>query len=333
MQLTLLEIAEKVGGKIQGDGLIVLSGPGSVDFPIPSEVIYASNKKKFQKAIAGCCGAIITDQEYFSSPKSLLIVDNPEEVYYRLLELFEPRISREAFIHLSAIVSDSAEVSLAHISAGVVIGERVRIGRGSLISANAVIGDGVQIGDNTSVGSGVVIERDSLVGSEVIVGANVVIGSDGFGFYEDSETGLNKKIPQIGNVIIEDSVEIGSGCMIDRATAGSTVIGKNSKIDNLVHIGHNVKIGENNLIIAQTGIAGSTIIGNNCRIGGQVAIADHCVIPDGVTIRSKSAVPAGKMETNTDYWGLPIRTSRESFKIHAALKYLPALIKEWRKAK
>jgi len=333
LQLTLLEISLKIGGEIRGDKDIILSGPGSIDFPSSSELVYASNKKSFQKASNSLCGAIISDIAYSSTQKPLLIIENPEIAYYHLLELFKPKVNCEPFTSSSVVIGSSSEVSQAHICAGVIIGMNVKIGKETIIGANAVIGDDVQIGSNSTVGCGVIIERDCIIGSDVILGANVVIGSDGFGFYEDPYSHINKKIPQIGNVIIEDGVEIGSGCMIDRATAGSTIIGKNSKIDNLVHIGHNVHIGENNLIIAQTGIAGSTIIGNNCRIGGQVAIADHCVIPDGVTIRSKSAVPAGKMVANTDYWGLPIRTSRESFKIHSALKYLPALIKEWRKGK
>lgn len=320
-----------MGGEIRGDKQVILSGPGSIDFPASTEVVYASNNKSFQKANDSSCGAIICNQVYCPTPKPVLIVDNPEVVYNQLLGLFKSKINREPFLHPAAVIATSSEVATAHIAAGAVIGEQVEIGPGSIIGANAVIGDGVQIGSNTTISSGVVVERGSIVGSEVLIGANSVIGSDGFGFY--TELSVNKKIPQIGNVIIEDEVEIGSGCTIDRATAGSTIIGKNSKLDNLVHIAHNVHIGENNLIIAQTGIAGSTIMGDNCRIGGQVAIADHCVIPDGVTIRSKSAVPAGKMVANTDYWGLPIRTSRESFKIHSALKYLPDLIKDWRKGK
>lgn len=331
MQLTLLEISQKIGGDIRGDEQVLLSGPGSIDFPASTEVVYANNLKSFQKANNSTCGAIICKLVYSPTQKPVLLVDDPEVAYYKLLGLFEVKSQSSPFCHPAAVISPSSEVSQTHISAGAVIGEHVKIGLGSLIGANVVIGSGVQIGSNTTISSGVVVERESIIGSDVIIGANSVVGSDGFGFYEESS--INKKIPQIGNVVVEDGVEIGSGCMLDRATAGSTIIGKNSKLDNLVHVGHNVHIGENNLIIAQTGIAGSTIIGNNCRIGGQVAIADHCVIPDGVTIRSKSAVPAGKMVANTDYWGLPIRTSRESFKIHSALKYLPDLIKDWRKGR
>jgi UDP-3-O-[3-hydroxymyristoyl] glucosamine N-acyltransferase len=202
----------------------------------------------------------------------------------------------------------------------------VKVGDGSKIYPNSYLADNVIIGKNVTIYAGVNVYFNCIVGDNVIIHSGAIIGGDGFGFVKDTE-GSYKKVSQIGNVIIEDDVEIGSNTTIDRATMGSTIIRKGVKLDNLIQIAHNVEIGANTVIAAQTGISGSTKIGQNCIIGGQVGIVGHITIANGSTIGAKSAVNNTIKEENMSWNGFPLIPLRDSLKVQVLTRRLPELVK------
>ena len=221
---------------------------------------------------------------------TLIRVKDPYIAFVKLLHKFHDSSIKKSGINDSAVISASSKigknVSIGHFSC---IGENVVIGKNVVILNNVNIDDNVSIGNNSIIYSGAAIYKNSVIGNNCILHSNSVIGSDGFGFAPDS-SGKFQKVPQIGNVIIKDNVEIGASTTIDRATLGSTVINKGVKLDNLVQIGHNVVIGENTVMAAQCGIAGSTKIGKNCQIGGHVGMVGHITIGDNVKINGKACV-------------------------------------------
>ena len=221
---------------------------------------------------------------------TLIRVKDPYIAFVKLLHKFHDSSIKKSGINDSAVISASSKigknVSIGHFSC---IGENVVIGKNVVILNNVNIDDNVSIGNNSIIYSGAAIYKNSVIGNNCILHSNAVIGSDGFGFAPDS-SGKFQKVPQIGNVIIKDNVEIGASTTIDRATLGSTVINKGVKLDNLVQIGHNVVIGENTVMAAQCGIAGSTKIGKNCQIGGHVGMVGHITIGDNVKINGKACV-------------------------------------------
>jgi UDP-3-O-[3-hydroxymyristoyl] glucosamine N-acyltransferase len=229
-------------------------------------------------------------------------------------------VSEKASIHPSAIVGERCA-----IGEFTVIGENVSIGAGSHIHPQVFIGKNVKIGEGVTLYPGVRIYADSIIGNNCTLHANVVIGSDGFGF-APQEDGSFSKVPQIGNVLIEDNVEIGSNTTIDRATMGSTIIRSGVKLDNLIQIAHNVEIGKNTVVAAQTGIAGSTKIGENCMIGGQVGIVGHIRIADRTRIQAQSGVSAAVTEPGTALYGSPAFNYSAFLRSFAVFKRLPELL-------
>jgi UDP-3-O-[3-hydroxymyristoyl] glucosamine N-acyltransferase len=225
-------------------------------------------------------------------------------------------------VSASAVVAD--EVYLGEF---VSVGERVSIGKGCKIYPQVYIGDGVQIGDGTTVYPGVRIYADCVVGNHCTLHSGVVIGADGFGFAPNAENNY-AKVPQIGNVIIEDHVEIGANTAIDRATLGSTIIRRGVKLDNLIQVAHNVEIGENTVIAAQTGIAGSTKIGRDCMIGGQVGIVGHITIADGTKIAAQSGIAHSIKDPGTIVQGSPAFAIMDYKKSYIGFMKLPELMKQ-----
>ncbi len=240
--------------------------------------------------------SIVLVREDFQPEKpvssTLIRVKDPYGALAQLLELYKNSLPQKKGISQASFISDTATIGKdAYIGEFAVVGEQVEVGKNVKIYPHVTIGDNVRIGDNTTIYSGVRLYEGSRIGSDCTIHANAVIGADGFGFAPQTDNNY-KKVAQIGNVIIEDRVEIGAGTTIDRATLGSTVIRKGVKLDNLIQIGHNVVIGENTVMAAQCGVAGSSKIGKNCMIGGQAGISGHLTVGDDVKMAAQAGVPS-----------------------------------------
>jgi len=256
---------------------------------------------------------------------TLIKVDDAYESFAALLQIVSKAKPRKKGIHTTVVIEPTAVTGKdIYIGAYAYIGENCKIGDNCLIYPHVYIGDNTVIGNNCILHSGVKIYHECVLGEGCTIHAGTVIGSDGFGFAPQSETEF-MKIPQLGNVIIEDHVEIGANVAIDRATLGSTIIRKGVKLDNLIQIGHNVEVGENTVIAAQSGIAGSTKLGRNCMIGGQVAFAGHSKIADGVKIGGQSGIPGNIRKENAVLTGSPAIEHINFLKSSVIFKKLPEL--------
>ena len=293
MKYTALEISEILNGKIDGISSKEVTSLNKIEESTKNSITFLGNKKYIPWVYKTKASIIIVSEDF--NPKksisaTLIRVKDPYIAFVKLLHKFHDSSIKKSGINDSAVISASSKigknVSIGHFSC---IGENVVIGKNVVILNNVNIDDNVSIGNNSIIYSGAAIYKNSVIGNNCILHSNSVIGSDGFGFAPDS-SGKFQKIPQIGNVIIKDNVEIGASTTIDRATLGSTVINKGVKLDNLVQIGHNVVIGENTVMAAQCGIAGSTKIGKNCQIGGHVGMVGHITIGDNVKINGKACV-------------------------------------------
>lgn len=315
------EISGKYNGIISNIKPLSSAGIGDLTF-------YYDTKYKdlFEKSLSSC---IIVKLDTQIAPKEnqvFLKVENPYKSFVQLLKIIDNnKHKKKNEIHHTAIIGKNSKISNnVHISANCVIGENCTLANGVKLMPNVVIYDNVIINSNTVINSNVSIYSDSEIGSNCIIHSGAVIGSDGFGYLEDSKTGVYDKIPQLGNVIIEDDVEIGANTTIDRALVGSTIINKGSKIDNLVHIAHNCELGENTGIAAQVGISGSVTSGKNCRFGGQVGIAGHLEITDNVIIYAQSGV-SKSIDKSGVYFGSPVKEHLRAFKIEAVQRKLPEI--------
>lgn len=293
MKYTALEISEILNGKIDGISSKEVTSLNKIEESTKNSITFLGNKKYIPWVYKTKASIIIVSEDF--NPKksisaTLIRVKDPYIAFVKLLHKFHDSSIKKSGINDSAVISASSKigknVSIGHFSC---IGENVVIGKNVVILNNVNIDDNVSIGNNSIIYSGAAIYKNSVIGNNCILHSNAVIGSDGFGFAPDS-SGKFQKVPQIGNVIIKDNVEIGASTTIDRATLGSTVINKGVKLDNLVQIGHNVVIGENTVMAAQCGIAGSTKIGKNCQIGGHVGMVGHITIGDNVKINGKACV-------------------------------------------
>lgn len=318
MKKTVKEIAAIIGGTIQGDGNLLIENVASLDTPKKGTIAFINDKKLLTEAEATKLACLIVPKDTPASKKTLILVDNPKLSWAKLLEIFYPARQFEPFMSDKAYIAKSAKISSgAHIAPFAYIGERSVIGKGSVILPFAFIDDDVEIGNETIIHSNVSIYERCRIGNGVVIYAGAVVGADGFGYVVTAKG--QEKIPQVGNVIIEDDVEIGACATIDRATVGSTIIKKGTKIDNLVQIAHNVEIGEHSAISAHTGISGSSKIGNRVTLAGQVGVADHCEIGNGATVGAQAGVPTGKkIPSEATYFGSPARPYEEMRKQFAA---------------
>src|SRR5476651_2309543 len=256
MPFTTAEIAKLIGGEVVGDGGAVLKNFAPAENAQPGDLTFAENEIFFARVEQSAATAIIADKRFSSSKKILIQVPNARVAFAKALALFFPEQKFAAGIHSSAVIAKSAQVDpTAHIGPHCVVGERVQVGARSVLQAGNFVGDDSQLGDDVNLFPNVTIYPRTEIGQRVRIHANSVIGSDGYGYVLDG--GFHRKVPQIGNVIIHDDVEIGANVTVDRGALGATVIGKGTKIDNLVHIAHNVEIGEHCLLCGQVGIAGS----------------------------------------------------------------------------
>jgi UDP-3-O-[3-hydroxymyristoyl] glucosamine N-acyltransferase len=256
---------------------------------------------------------------------TLIRVDDAYDAFASLLRLVDQAKPRKQGIHPTAIVEPSATIGKgAYLGAYAYIGENCVIGDNCAIYPHVYIGDNTKVGNNCTLNPGVKIYHDCILGEGVTIHAGTVIGSDGFGFAPQSETEF-MKIPQLGNVVIEDHVEIGANVAIDRATMGSTIIRRGVKLDNLIQIGHNVEIGENTVMAGQTGIAGSTKVGKNCMFGGQVGISGHIKIADGTKIGAQSGIPSDVKKENSILLGYPAIDHKDFLRCAVIYRKLPEL--------
>jgi UDP-3-O-[3-hydroxymyristoyl] glucosamine N-acyltransferase len=332
MNLTVAELAKQLAGEVVGDAGAALSGFAMAATARPGDLTFAENAEYFAAAEASEATAVICDQKSSSDKKILIRVANPRVAFAKALAIFFPEPKFAPGIHPSAAIAKSAQIDpSAHVGPHCTIGERVKIGANVVLQSGNFIGDDSTLGDETNLFPNVTVYSRSQIGKRVRVHSGTVIGSDGFGYVFDS--GFHRKVPQIGNVVIGDNVEIGSNVSVDRGALGSTVIGKGTKIDNLVQVAHNVEIGEHCILCAQVGIAGSAKLGNYCVLAGQVGIAGHLKIGNQVTIGSKSGV-MHNIPDGEQWLGIPAQPDRQAKRIMIAMQRLPDLFKkiaEWEK--
>jgi len=326
MELSLARIAEIVNGEIKGDKNKNISGVAPFDDASGDEITFAGDAKFLKKIDETDAGAIIVPRDFQASTKNILKVDNPQLAFAMVLNLFyfplkpEPGISSYSYIGKNFLCG--REASIAHFA---VIGNNVTVGNCVVLYSNVVIGDNVVIGNNVKIHPNVTILERCTVGNRVIIHAGTVIGSDGFGFAPDGKKYY--KVPHTGIVQIDDDVEIGAGNTIDRATFGKTWIKSGVKTDNLVHIAHNVTVGENSVLVAQVAIGGSVSIGKNAILAGQAAIADHLILGDDVTVVGQSGV-AKSVPSGETVSGSPAIPHRLWLRVQKILPRLPELKKK-----
>ncbi|NML56017.1 UDP-3-O-(3-hydroxymyristoyl)glucosamine N-acyltransferase [Chryseobacterium cheonjiense] len=303
MEFTASQIASFIDGKIIGDGNALITGVSPIESGETGHLSFIAQDRFTHYLDTSRCSVIIVSESLITKDSYNPTVISVKDAYLSfqiLMNLYQEMQGRKEGIENGSSIHETAVIGeKAYIGAFTYVSEKAKIGEGSQIYPQVYIGKGVKIGKNCKIDSGARIYDYCIIGDNCVIHSNTVIGGDGFGFQPTSE-GF-KKIPQLGNVIIEDDVEIGSNCSIDRATIGSTVIGKGTKIDNLIQIAHNVKIGKNNVIAAQAGIAGSTTIGDWNQIGGQVGIVGHIKIGNQVRIQAQSGVNSSVNDKETLY--------------------------------
>ena len=334
MQLTAAQLAQLLGGTVDGNPDAVVSGVGKIESATPEELTFLSNPKYEPQLYASRAGVVLVSHDF--QPKetlspTLVRVGNVYAALAALLEQYQqqrkphPGRSDWCKIDESARIGDDA-----YLGDFTVIGKNVQIGHGAIIHSQVYIGENVRIGDRVELHPGVRIYAHCVLGDDCIVHANTVIGADGFGFAPQAD-GTYRKFPQVGNVIIGDRVEIGSNSTIDRGSMGPTHIGNGTKIDNLVMIAHNVEIGENTVIAAQAGIAGSTHIGNRVQIGGQAGFVGHIKVADGTKVQAQSGINRSVRQENTALYGSPAFGYRDFLKSYAIFRKLPEIVAELQK--
>lgn len=312
-----------------GDPEAQLTGLKPADAADAGDLTFAENEKYFQAACASQASAILVSEELGETDKTLIKVRHVRVALAQLLAAFHPEQQYAPGIHETAVVAASAEVDAsAYVGPHCIIEADAKIGLHVTLTGHNYIGAKTVIGDSSRLFANVTVYDRTVVGARVRIHAGTVIGSDGYGYVFDE--GQHKKIPQVGNVVIEDDVEIGSNVSIDRGAIGPTVIGKGAKIDNLVQIAHNVSIGEHCLLISQVGIAGSTKLGKYVTLAGQAGIAGHLRIGDQVTLAAKSGV-MHDIPDGEKWMGAPAQPDKQTKRQLLAIQQLPELIKRVRK--
>jgi UDP-3-O-[3-hydroxymyristoyl] glucosamine N-acyltransferase len=328
---TVHELAELCGATLEGDGSREMVGPATLTEAGPDQVSFLGNPRYTAELESTRAGAVLLAPDVVCERQdlSLLRCANPSRAFTQVIEAFIPESEQpRPGVDPSAVVSEGAE-----IGEGASVGARCVVEPGAILERDVVLRSGVIVGARARVGEGSVLHAGVIlypgvrVGRRCVLQSGAVIGSDGFGF-EPTEEGW-VKIPQCGTVVIEDDVEIGANTAIDRGRFEATHIGRGAKIDNLVHVGHNVKIGEESLLIAQVGIAGSAKLGKKVVLAGQVGIVGHLEIGDGARVSAQSGV-AKSLEGKQDYFGSPVRPQMEGLRIQAALGKLPDMVRRLR---
>jgi UDP-3-O-[3-hydroxymyristoyl] glucosamine N-acyltransferase len=329
MKFTAQQIADLLKGKITGNASVEVNSLSKIEEGKPGTLSFLANAKYLPFIYSTQASVVIVNNDFVPEQPvaaTLIRVEDAYKSFASLLEVYNKIIRDKKGIETPSFISSSAKTGKdIYVGAFAYIGNNAVIGNNVKIYPNCYVGDNVKIKNNTTLFAGVKIYSDCEIGSDCTLHAGVIIGADGFGF-SPNENGYNK-VAQIGNVIIEDHVEIGAGTSIDRATLGSTIIRKGVKLDNLIQVAHNVEIGENTVIAAQTGIAGSTKIGKNCMIGGQVGIVGHLTIADGVKIAAQSGIGANITTPNEIVQGSPAFNISDYKRTYVIFRKLPQLEK------
>jgi UDP-3-O-[3-hydroxymyristoyl] glucosamine N-acyltransferase len=322
---TATEIAKHLGGEVVGDGSAILNSFAPADRAQTGDLTFAENEVFFARAEQSAATAIIADKRFSSSKKIVIRVPNARIAFAKALALFFPEPKFPAGIHPTAVIDSTAKIdATAHIGPHCVVGARVQIGARTVLQSGNSVGDDSKLGEDVNLFPNVTIYPRTEIGHRVRIHSGTVIGSDGYGYVLDG--GFHRKVPQIGNVIIGDDVEIGSNVTVDRGALGATVIGKGTKIDNLVQIAHNVLIGEHCLVVAQVGIAGSATLGNYVVLAGQVGVGGHLKLGNQVTVGAQSGVMTD-IPDGGKWLGAPARPDREFKRQVIAIQRLPDLLK------
>ena len=331
MTFTAAQIAMLIGGKTEGDASASVSSFGKIEEAQNGQLAFLANPKYEDHLYTTAASVILINETLeLKAPVAgtLIRVKDPYTAFATLLAKYQEMATQQLTgIQQPSYVSATATIGQqVFIGAFAYIGEHVQIGNNVKLFPGVVIGDNVKIADNTILHAGVKVYNHCVIGKNVTIHAGTVIGSDGFGFAPQPD-GTFKKVPQIGNVVIEDHVEIGSNATIDRATIGSTIIKKGAKLDNLIQVAHNVEVGENTVIAAQAGVSGSTKLGKNVMIGGQAGIVGHLSIADGAKINAQSGVSKSIKEPNTAVTGSPAYDYTAALRSQALSRNLPDLEK------
>ena len=328
MEFTAKQIASFLSGEIEGNPDVSVNTLSKIEEGVTGSLTFLSNPKYTTFIYSTEASVVLVNRDFVAEQPigaTLIRVDDPYSSLAILLTMVsQAKASKKGIDPQSSIAASANLGENAYIGAFAVIGERFLIGNNTKIHAQVYVGDGVKIGSDCVIYPGVKIMDDCMIGNGCILQPGAIIGSDGFGFAPQG-SGDYQKIPQIGNVILEDNVEIGANTTIDRATMGSTVIRKGVKLDNLIQIAHNVEIGMNTVIAAQTGISGSTKVGNNCMIGGQVGMAGHIRIADGAMIGAQSGLSNSVLDTSHALFGTPAINNKKFARSFAIYKQLPDL--------
>ena len=327
---TLGELAEYVGGRVCGDTSVIIKSASTLGRANEGDISFLTNRKYEKQLRTTKASAVIVGKETPDTTVPLLIADDPYYAFMQIMVLLHGhRKHKKVGISQRASISDSAKIGAdCHIHDFATIADHARIGNGCIIYPGAYIGQGVQVGNDCIIYPNVIIYDGCRIGNRVIINANSTIGEDGFGYA--SHKGIHHKIPQIGIVVIEDDVEIGACCGIERGTLGDTVIGQGSKLGDLIAIGHGARIGPHCLLVAQVGIAGSATLGHHCIVGGQVGIVGHINIGNNVTIGAQAGVinnvPDGKVVL-----GAPAIEANQGKRAYSMIQYLPEMRQNIRK--
>ncbi|NQX82639.1 MAG: UDP-3-O-(3-hydroxymyristoyl)glucosamine N-acyltransferase [Flavobacteriaceae bacterium] len=328
MNFTINQIAEVLEGEIEGNSDITLNSLSKIEEGGEGSLTFLSNPKYTNFVYTTKASAIIVSKTFKLDKKigpTLIRVEDPYKSFAKLLAFYQESKVSKVGIEQPSTINDSAKIgSDLYLGAYSYIGDNVVIGDNVKIYPQVYIGDNVSIGDNTILYSGAKIYYDCVIGNNCIIHSNAVIGADGFGFAPNKD-GSYSKIPQIGNAVIEDNVEIGSCTAVDRATMGSTIIKQGVKLDNLVQIAHNVEVGENTVIASQSGIAGSTKIGEGSMIGGQVAVAGHLKLGKKIILHARTGI-SKNIKDNSNISGYPAVESSKWRRIQVIIKQLPDLL-------
>lgn len=331
LQFSAQQIALMIQGKVEGDASVAVAHFGKIESAQAGEISFLANPK-YEEFLYQTKASIviINETQVLKTPIAATLIRVPDAyaAFATLLTKYqELKTQNLSGIQSPSYIASSAQLGENHfVAAFAYIGEQVQIGNNVKIFPNVVIGENVKIGDNVILHPGVVVYADCVIGNNITIHSGAIIGSDGFGFAPTTE-GSFQKVPQLGNVIIEDNVEIGSNTTIDRATIGSTIIKKGVKLDNLIQVAHNVEVGENTVIAAQTGLSGSTKVGKNVMMGGQVGTAGHLSIADGVKVAGRSGITKSIVNAHTTITGFPAAEHSTAMRAQIHMKNLPNLEK------
>lgn len=324
---SVAELAAHVGGRVVGDGGTRVLRVASLESAGAGEIAFVEDPKLMESAAASRASCLIVPEGARPQSSCLIETAQPKLAFALVAELLHPPRRRAPAVHPSASVGTDARVDpSAFIAERVSIGARAEVGAGTQLLAGVFIGTGARVGRDCVLHPNVVLYDGVQIGDGVILHAGVVVGADGFGYVRDA-AGYHK-FPQMGTVIIEDEVEIGANTCIDRGALGVTRIGRGTKIDNLVQVGHNVQIGENVVIASQTGISGSTVIEDDAVIGGQVGMGDHARVQKGAIIGSKAGILPGKIVRPGIWWGVPVQPLADYKRLNAHVGRLPQMREE-----